>query len=506
MRTHSAILLAVAAISHLGVAPSTAGQATIVVNSTYDPGQLTALPPPGQCTLRDAITAANTNRAVAGCVAGQAGLDNIRFNIGAGTPTIFVQSELPPIVESIDINGSTGGAARVEISGSGVVVQVYPRVTGRVQGDGLILAAQDSTIRNLVINGFLGNGIVMTSISGGYLPDHTPPTITDPSIPTDPPCDLRPDENCIPRGPGSGGDPDELGGSGGSRNRIFGCYIGTDKTGVLARGNGSGPNAAGIAEHAGIVTDTDMHIIGGPTLQERNVISGNFGHGLILGGRGHLVRGNLIGVNVRGAALGNQFDGINIAGGQFGGATGTIGASQVPWDGKCAMAIDARGWVVDDARRCGNQVAFNGRYGVVAGRNRYEVLSNAIFANGDLGMEVEAFGVTPNDPAGSNRNYPEWISATTIPSANSSSLSTNVSGSIENWTNEPLIIQIFHAATCDSSGHGEGPELVRTFTVPGNAILGFTVPRTGGVITATSTPWNVWGLKGTSEFAACLPI
>ena len=506
MRTHSSILLAVAAIVPLGVAASTAGAATITVNTTYDPGLPTVVPPPGQCTLRDAITAANTNQAVRGCAAGQSGFDTIRFNLGTGTPTIFVQTELPPILEPIDINGATGGATRIEINGSGVVVQLYPRVTGRVRGDGLILATRDSTIRNLVINGFLGNGIVMTSISGGYLPDHTPPSITDPLNPTDPPCDVRPDENCIPRGPGGSGDPDEPGGGGGSRNRILGCFIGTDKTGVFANGNGSGLNAAGIAENAGIVTDTDMHIIGGPTAHDRNVISGNFGHGLILGGRGHQVRGNLIGVNVKFAALGNQFDGINIAGGQFSNATGTIGASQFPWDGRCEMRIDSGGGVLDDARGCGNVIAFNGRYGIVAGFNSYEVLSNSIYANGDLGMDLDAFGVTPNDPAVSSRNYPAWISTSTIYYLNPPTVGTKVRGSIANKTNLPVIVQIFHAATCDASGHGEGPELLQTFTVPGNGTFTFSIPRTGGVLTATSTPWDRWGLKATSEFAACLRI
>jgi hypothetical protein len=491
MRAQSVILLAVAAIVPLGIAPSTSGAQPIIVNTTYDPGLLTTAPPPGQCTLRNAITAANTNRAVGGCTTGHSGHDDIRFNLGAGTPTIFVQSELPPILEPIDIDGGTGKSTRIEINGSGVVVQLFPRRTRRVQGDGLILAAQDSTIRNLVINGFLGNGIVLTSISGGYLPDHTPPTITDPSITPEPPPD--------------GGDTYEVGGRGGSRNKILGCYIGTDKTGLVANGNGSGLNAAGIAENAGIVTDTDMHIIGGPTLEERNVISGNFGHGLILGGRGHQVRGNLIGANVNGARLGNKFDGINIAGGQFAAATGTIGASQIPWDGKCRMVIDA-GRVVADARRCGNQIAFNGRYGILAGLNSYEVLSNSIFSNGDLGLDLDTFGVTPNDPAGSNRNYPDWISATIVLDRDSLTLETEVQGSIENWSNLPVIIQIFHAATCDSSGYGQGPELIRTFTVPGNGTFTFTIPRTGGVITATSTPWGAWGLRATSEFALCLPI
>jgi hypothetical protein len=62
---------------------------------------------------------------------------------------------------------------------------------------------------------------------------------------------------------------------------------------------------------------------------------------LILSGRGHLVRGNYIGVNINGDSLGNQSDGINIAGGQFSNAFGTIGASQSPWDGKCQVMVDS---------------------------------------------------------------------------------------------------------------------------------------------------------------------
>ena len=507
MRTHSSFCLAIAAIATLTVMPSESGAATITVNTTYDPGLLTPLPPPGQCTLRDAITAANTNQVVNGCAAGQSGMDTIKFNVGTGTPTISVQSELPPILEPVEINGATGGATRIEINGSSVLLRLYPRLTGRVRGDGLILATGESTLRNLVINGFLGNGIVMTSISGGYLPDRTPPTITDPSIPIDPPCDVRPNvPECLPRGPGGGDDPVTPGGGAGTRNRIFGCFVGTDKTGTLANGNGSGLNAAGVAVTAGILTDTDMHTIGGPTPAERNVISGNFGHGLILGGRGHLVRGNFVGVNVNGAALGNQVDGINIAGGQFSSATGTIGASPFPWDGKCQVLIDSSGWVLDDRRDCGNRIAFNGRYGVITGFNGYQVLSNSIFSNGDLGIDVDTTGVTPNDPAGSNRNYPEWVSWKRVFYLNPPTVGTNVKGTIENWSNLPVIIQIFHNAACDPSGHGEGLELVRTLTVPGNGSFSFSIPRTGGFLTATSTPWNMWGSRATSEFAACLAI
>jgi hypothetical protein len=506
MRKYSRILSAFAAIFLIAVASSSApAQQIITVTTTMDGGIICFPNPcPPQCTLRDAIIAANENRVVNGCAAGQSsGVDKIVFKVGSGTPTISLRTGLPPITEPVEINGGTGGATRIEINGSRIITLIGNRV------DGLILATGESTIRNLVINGFSGNGIVMTAISGGYLPDHTPPTITDPSIPTNPPCDMRPtDPNCFGRGPGGGEDlPIPPEGGAGSRNKIFGCLIGADKTGTIAIGNGSGVNSAGVVENAGILTDTDMHTIGGPTPEERNVISGNRGHGLILGGKGHLVRGNYIGVDVNGASLGNQFDGINIAGGRFSSARGMIGASQFPWDGNCQMQIDATGRVLDDARACGNRIAFNGRYGVITGFNSYEILSNSIFSNGDLGIDVDTFGVTPNDPAGSNRNYPEWILPwTRVYYITPPYFGARVTGSITNRNSGPRIIQVFHNSTCDPSGNGEGQELVHTFTVPGNGNFTFTIRRSGGFITATSTPLSAWGSKATSEFSACLGI
>ena len=140
----------------------------------------------------------------------------------------------------------------------------------------------------------------------------------------------------------------DLGGAG-ARNRIIGCYIGTDATGTVAAGNGSGIDTAGI------VTTTDMHTIGGPTAAERNLISGNHGHGMILGGRAQWVRGNNIGTDVSGLQpLGNEFDGINVAGGQFSSATGAVGANHNSADAQCGMVINSNGYVTNDRRECGN--------------------------------------------------------------------------------------------------------------------------------------------------------
>src|SRR5450755_73640 len=76
-------------------AASIARANTITVNSTAD-----VIANDGQCTLREAIIAANTNTAsgaMAGeCAAGAAGLDTIQFNIpGAGVQTITPTSIMP---------------------------------------------------------------------------------------------------------------------------------------------------------------------------------------------------------------------------------------------------------------------------------------------------------------------------------------------------------------------------------------------------------------------------
>jgi len=120
---------------------------TLTVNSKLDTSGN-----PSICTLRDAITAANTNTATAGCATGVAGLDTIGFNLGSGCNVLLCQillgSTLPTVVEDLNINGA--GSPPV-ISGSGAV-----RVFN--------LAAVTVNISNLGIAGGLapmGGGIEM---------------------------------------------------------------------------------------------------------------------------------------------------------------------------------------------------------------------------------------------------------------------------------------------------------------------------------------------------------
>ncbi len=113
----------------------------------------------------------------------------------------------------------------------------------------------------------------------------------------------------------------------GNNNWIAGNYVGLDATGTIGQGNGSGVNP-GINVEAGasfnlIGTNAD----GVDDIQERNVISGNFGRGIgikNLGTSNNVVAGNYIGTDATGTfALGNTGPGVAIdAGGSNGsGAT-----------------------------------------------------------------------------------------------------------------------------------------------------------------------------------------
>jgi hypothetical protein len=477
-----------AATGLLMIVAASANGATITVDSVAD-GIVLILPgqpvPPPPCTLRDAITAANTNKVVNGCAKGDPGIDTIEFDVGVGTPTIRPRTMLPVIIEPITINGKTGGATRVEIDGSVASRTIF---LGRV--DGLYLVGGGSTIRSLVINRFSGNGIVLSAITGGALPDPTPPTIPEETIPD---CFRQPQPPDCLQGGGGGGAPDipPIGGAGAS-NTIVDCLIGTDSSGTVAFGNGSGNH------NAGIVVATDLNTIGGPVAAERNVISGNRGHGLILAGRANWVRGNFIGTDVTGAlALGNRFDGINIAGGQFSSATGAVGANLNSADRPCGMVLDrVTGRVINDRRECANLIAFNDQNGITGGLNAYLFLSNSIHSNGSLGISVA--------PAGT-RNAPvltSWIRQFLLQPP---FIGTRVSGSITNAPSRDVIIQLFHSWTCDPSNHGEGQDYLGSVRLSGNGNFNFFLPRTGGYVTATSSttsvPW-LWS----SDFSACLAI
>ncbi|HEY1598691.1 MAG TPA: right-handed parallel beta-helix repeat-containing protein, partial [Pirellulales bacterium] len=277
----------------------------------------------------------------------------------------------------------------------------------------------------------------------------------------------------------------------GSLNVVQGNKIGTDVTGTLAFGNGN----------QGIDVEGDSNLIGGTQPGAGNLISGNFGDGILrtaynASTSGDVIQGNLIGTQADGVnPLGNGHDGIDIG-------LSSIGVSQ--------------GYVISDDliggtdSGAGNTIAFNARDGVeISSAQGLGILSNAIFSNGVLGIDLNGNGVTPNDlgdaDTGANnlQNFP--VLATVV----TDSVHTTVTGSFNSAPNTFYTLQFFANANANSSGFGEGQTLLGTRQLTtdanGNSTFVFTfstAARVGQFISATATdPSN-----NTSEFSADLQL
>jgi CSLREA domain-containing protein len=125
----------------LALGPPTASAATITVNTTAD--ELNA---DGDCSLREAILAANTNTAVDACAAGSGATDLI--NVPAGTFTLSIPGAGEDANATGDLDFSSGaalvgaGAAATVIDGAGL-----DRVLHVLATPGIFVAVQDLTIR-----------------------------------------------------------------------------------------------------------------------------------------------------------------------------------------------------------------------------------------------------------------------------------------------------------------------------------------------------------------------
>jgi parallel beta-helix repeat protein len=92
---------------------------------------------------------------------------------------------------------------------------------------------------------------------------------------------------------------------GSNNNVISSCFIGTDVTGTSA-----------VSNNWGIFVNSSGNVIGGNTVADRNVISGNSAYGIQMTSIGSscIIKGNYIGINATGTtALGNALHGIATA-------------------------------------------------------------------------------------------------------------------------------------------------------------------------------------------------
>ena len=272
---------------------------------------------------------------------------------------------------------------------------------------------------------------------------------------------------------GSGGGVVFYGG-GATGNKVLGNYIGTDVTGTLGMGNCSD----GVGMYGGASNNT----IGGTTQGAGNIISCNEDDGIDVGGTGNVLQGNYIGTNPACTALGNTEDGV--------------------W------LDDAYNTLVGGtAAGAPNVIAYNGLRGVKVRYTGNAILSNSIFANGSLGIDLLPEGGTPNDPGDGDTGANNLQNFPVLESVTMAGNNTVIEGALNSTPSDTFRIEFFFNTDTDASGYGEGESFLGSTQVvtDGNGDAAFLVSlptpvRGAPGITATATDAN----NNTSEFSGAL--
>jgi hypothetical protein len=209
----------------------------------------------GAGSLRQAILDAN---AEAGSSTVSFDIPQSDINFIGGVYLIRPVTQLPTLSNATIVDG-TSQPVDTNPNGPEIVLNglLMPSNTTSGEGNGLRITGIGCAIKRLVIQGFRENGVL---ISGSSTTD----------------------------------------------NMVVGCYIGTSNSGTATSGN----NASGVS----IVNGAYENLVGGPTVAERNIISGNDANGISLSGSGigNQIQGNYIGVDRTGAAALPNNNGIEI--------------------------------------------------------------------------------------------------------------------------------------------------------------------------------------------------
>ncbi len=454
----------------------------------------------GAGSLRQAILDAN----------GNVGADTIAFNIvGSGVQTIAPGSALPTITDGVTIDGYTqpGSSSNTNAPEQGTNAVILIELDGTNTGVGseaavLFFAAGSggSAVRGLAVNrghyaGIRLSGVAGMAIDGNFIG-------TDPSgavshgnnnfgiLGNNGPSNVTiggttPASRNLISGNGTSGINFGSGGLGGTGHLIQGNLIGTDATG--------GNALAGAQNGIEIDNSSSANItVGGTTAAARNVVSGNGSYGIRLNnGSGLVVSGNFVGTDVTGmaplpnnnygilveangstiggaaAGAGNVISANAIHGIEISSATGvTVQGNLIGTDltGTFALGNQNRGIYVlasnatigGTAPGEGNTIAHSGAGGVVVqgSVSGNAIRGNSIYANGTIGIDLNADSVTANDAldadTGPNglQNYPLITSAAPlVPSG------TEIVGTLDSTPSTSYSLDFFANPACAGRPH-----------------------------------------------------
>jgi len=410
------LMLLLCLLAALGTASGSPG--TFTVNSTVDPGDGTC--DATECTLREAISAANANP----------GSDTIAFHVFitdtgymvsgiTGTWTISLTASLPTLTDGSTVISGTTQAVNVPGYTNPDGPEIEIAGAGMASGNCLAITGANNMIHGLVINRCPEDGIHISgskattnTISGNYIGTDASGTqdlgntYFGVAIITGAQNNIIGPDNIIS---GNGYYGVFIYGSGTDGNTVSGNYIGTDASGLLDRGNG---------RYGVYIYDGPKNNIIGPD----NIISGNDWHGVDIDGDGtdgNTVSGNYIGTDITGTQdLGNSYYGVAI----IDGAQNNVIGGDTPGERNVISGNDYHGVFIYSSGTNGNTVSGNyigtdasgtqdlgnSYYGVriengaqnniIGGSTEEE--RNVISGNGSSGVSINGIGTDGNTVSG----------------------------------------------------------------------------------------------------------
>jgi hypothetical protein len=448
--------------------------------------------------------AVSLREAITACNAttNEGGPDVIEFDLAGAPPYVvaLTGSALPPITDAVFLDGHSQPDAVagpvIALDGAGLSVAT---------DDGLYLAAgsDGSTVRGLAIYGFPNNGILIQ---------------------------------------GSGA------------HTLQNCTIGLMADGITKSANG---------RHGISVQDSAANVIGGqaaPAARERNVVSGNAVHGIVLNGpgsAGNVVYGNVVGLDANQTVRRSNDNGLHLSNGASGNQIGGSAAYANVFSGNRQNGIR----IIDDGTQDnvvqsnyvgtdaafstnsglgnlwaailvgtgaddnviggagigeGNWIRYNGdvAIGVAGGTNptlRNALLGNHVFDNGSaLGIDLGNDDLPgPNDAGDGDAGPNDLLNFPVLGGSSCASGTATVDFLLDVPAGD-YRIELFASATVNPTGYGNGETLVHVEDVTHGGIGAEPFVAqfpcvTGQHLTATATEVSGSGYGATSEFSLAIP-